>query len=351
MVLRRPALVLGEQLVQHQQQRGGIERRVALALEVQQHDDQQRHHQDVVPALLDRRPGARQLAPRQALEAVAGGVGVDLHEEGEVVERGRDDGGQRHLGVADVEELGDDEGGGAHHRRRQHGAGRGAGLDGAGVGGREARALHGGDGHGAGGQHVGDDAARHHAEQAAGEDADLGRAAAERAAQREGEIDEELAGPRHHQGGAEHQEADHGLGERLDRDAEQALAGEHVVGGRLLQRRLAAPERPEPARLRKQRIDGEGQHAQQQAPAAGAAQRLHQQHPHDEAGDDHRQGRAAELPAELGRLAHVEHQVEARRRWSRGTAPRRTRAPCRAAPLVLPGKIRNVKGSMHRIRR
>ena len=83
-----------------------------------------------------------------------------------------------------------------------------------------------------------------------------------------------------------------------------------MVGGRLLHGRLVAPQRPEPARVGEQRIDGEGQHAQQQAPAAGAAQRLHQQHPHDEARADHRPRRAAELPAELGRLAHVEHQVE-----------------------------------------
>jgi hypothetical protein len=251
--------------------------------------------------------------PRQALQAVAGGVGVDLHEKGEVVERGRDDGGDGDLGVADIEELGDDEGRGAHHRRGQNGAGRRAGLDRAGVGGREARAFHGGDGHRAGGQHIGDDAPRHHAEHAAGEDADLGRAAAKRAAQREGEIDEELAGPRHHQGRAEDQEADHRLGEGLDGYAEQALAGEHVVGGRLLHGGLAPPQGPEPARICKQRIDREGQDAQQQAPAAGAAQRLHQHDPHDEAGAHHRQGGAAELPAELGRLAHVEHQVEAAR--------------------------------------
>jgi hypothetical protein len=70
------------------------------------------------------------------------------------------------------------------------------------------------------------------------------------------------------------------------------------------------PRRGPSQRICKQRIDREGQDAQQQAPAAGAAQRLHQHDPHDEAGDHHRQGGAPELPAELGRLAHVEHQIK-----------------------------------------
>ena len=73
-------------------------------------------------------------------------------------------------------------------------AGRGAGLDRAGVGSAEAALLHDRDGHGARGQHVGDDRARHHAEQARGEDADLCRAAAEGPAQRKGDVDEEFSG-------------------------------------------------------------------------------------------------------------------------------------------------------------
>jgi hypothetical protein len=42
--------------------------------------------------------------------------------------------------------------------------------------------------------------------------------------QGECDVDEELAGAGHHQCGAEHQKADHGVGERLDWYAEQALA-------------------------------------------------------------------------------------------------------------------------------
>ena len=81
-----------------------------------------------------------------------------------------------------------------------------------------------------------------------------------------------------------------------------------MIGGRLLQRRLRAAERPEPAGFREQRIDGEGEHAQEQAPAAGSAQRLHQHHPHHETRGDHVVRRAAEFPAGLRGLADVRHQ-------------------------------------------
>ena len=156
---KRPARVLGEKLVQHQQQRGRVERRVALALEIQQHHDQERDDEDVVPAVLDGVPDLRQLGARNALQPVARGIGIHLHEQADIIQRGRNDRGERDLGVADVEELRDHERGRAHHRRRQHRAGRRAGLDRAGIGGAEAALLHDRDGHGAGGQHVGDDRA------------------------------------------------------------------------------------------------------------------------------------------------------------------------------------------------
>ena len=158
-------------LMQDDEQRRGIERRVALALEVQQHDHEQHDDEQVVPALLDGIAEARQLGARNALEPVARGVAVDLHEQADVVEHRRNGRGQRHLGVADVHELRHDEGRGAHDRRRQHGAGGGARLDGGGIGRAKAGLLHHRDGHGAGGQHVRHDAAADRAEQAAGENA------------------------------------------------------------------------------------------------------------------------------------------------------------------------------------
>jgi hypothetical protein len=81
-----------------------------------------------------------------------------------------------------------------------------------------------------------------------------------------------------------------------------------VIGGGLLQRRLLAPQWSKPARIGKERVDREGQHAQQQAPAAGAAQAFHQQDPHDDAGGDHGHRRAGKLPAEFCRLAHAGHE-------------------------------------------
>ena len=122
------------------------------------------------------------------------------------------------------------------------------------------------------------------------------------------DVDEELSGARHHQRGAEYQKADHGVGKGLDRNAEQAFARQHVIGGRLFERRLRAAERSQPTCVCKQRIDRERQHAQQQAPAAGAPQRLHQHDPHDEAGDDDGRRRAAEFPAGFRRLADAAHQ-------------------------------------------
>jgi hypothetical protein len=167
-----------------------------------------------------------------------------------------------------------------------------------------------GNRHRARGQHVADDAAGHHAEQARGEDADLGGAATEGAAQREREVDEELAGAGHHEGRAEHQEPDDDVGEGLDRNAQQAFRGEHVVGGGLVERRLVALQRPEPRRAGEQRIDRERKDAEQQAPAARAAQRLHEHDPHQIARPDHGFGRIAKFPSEFGGLADVEHQVE-----------------------------------------
>ncbi len=136
----RPAPFLAvEQLVEHEQQQRGVERRVALALHHQHHEDEQHDDEHEVPALPEGVATARQFRALQPLQAVARGIGVDLHEQAEVVQQRRDRGRERDLGVAHVEELRHDERGRAHHRRREHRAGGGAGLDGAGVARRESR--------------------------------------------------------------------------------------------------------------------------------------------------------------------------------------------------------------------
>ena len=285
---------------------------MALALEVQQHDHEDQDDEQVVPALLESIHEARKFLAREPFELVAGGVAVDLGEQADIIQDRRDGRGQRDIGVTGVHELRHHERGGAQHRRRQHGAGGCAGFDRGGIGRREAGLLHRRDGHGARGQHVGDDAAADGAEQPAGEDANLRSAAAERPAHRESNVDEEFSGAGHHQRGAEHQKADHGVGEGLNRNAEQALARQHVIGGGLLKGRLRAAERPEPFGVGEQWIEREREHAQQQAPAAGAPQRFHQYDPHHEAGRDHVLRRALEFPARLRRLADVHHQPDRR---------------------------------------
>jgi hypothetical protein len=85
-----------------------------------------------------------------------------------------------------------------------------------------------------------------------------------------------------------------------------------VVGGGLFKGRLRAAERPEPFGVGEQWIEREREHAQQQAPAAGAPQRFHQDGPHHEAGCDHVLRGAVEFPARLRRLADIHHQPDRR---------------------------------------
>ena len=60
---------------------------MALALEVEQHDDQNDHDEGEVPAFLEGLPQAGQFAPFEALEPFARRIGVDLHEQAGIVER------------------------------------------------------------------------------------------------------------------------------------------------------------------------------------------------------------------------------------------------------------------------
>ena len=287
---------------------------MAFALHHQQHVDQQHDHEQVVPAFAKRPAQAGQFGARQAFQAVACGVGVDLHEQAEVVEQRRDHRGRGDLGVADAEELGDHESRRTHHRRREHRAGGRASLDCRRVGRAKTGSLHHRDRHRAGCQHVRDDGPRHHAQHRAGEDAHLGSAAAEGATQRERQVDEELAGTGHHQRGAEHQKADHRLGKSLQRNAQQALGRQHVVGAGLRRRRLAALERSEPGRVGEHRVQRERQYRQHQTPAAGAPQPLHQQAPHQKSQPDQCLGCAAKLPSQFRGLADVGDEVHRHQR-------------------------------------
>ena len=86
--------------MQDDEQGGGVERGVALALEVEQHDHQDHDHEQVVPAFLEGVPEARQLGALQALQLVARGVGIDLHEQADVVQDRGQRRCERDVGVA-----------------------------------------------------------------------------------------------------------------------------------------------------------------------------------------------------------------------------------------------------------
>src|SRR3546814_14230666 len=60
-------------------------------------------------ALLDRLPQAGQFRRGQALHAAPRGIGVDLHEQAEIVEQRRYRRGDHDLVVGDVQERGHDE--------------------------------------------------------------------------------------------------------------------------------------------------------------------------------------------------------------------------------------------------
>ena len=77
-------------------------RRMAFALEIQQHHDQQRDDADVVPAVLDRVPNAPQFRAWNACEVVAGRLIVHLHQKADIIERGRDNRPQSHFRLASL---------------------------------------------------------------------------------------------------------------------------------------------------------------------------------------------------------------------------------------------------------
>ena len=108
------------------------------------------------------------------------------------VDRRRDRGGQRDLGIGHAEDVGHDEGGDAHDRRHELAAGRGDGF----VRGRPfaavAGAHHQRDRERAGRGDVGDRGAADRAEQRAGHDLGLGRAARALADELERQVHEQF---------------------------------------------------------------------------------------------------------------------------------------------------------------
>ncbi len=202
----------------------------------------------------------------------------------EVVEQRRNDRGQRDRRVRHAHELGHHERHRTHHRRhdcpahcrrRFHTAGKRSAV---------AELLHHRNRERAGGEHVGDAAARHRAEQARRHYGRLCRPADSMAEHRKREPREERTGAGGLQQPAEQQEQHHVLRHHQHRNAEDAT----VADEDRLQERLDAHRRTiEHARkaISEQRVHDEDGRQHDQRPAHGTPHRLDDDHDQHQRGD------------------------------------------------------------------
>ena len=197
----------------------------------------------------------------------------------------RDRRGDADRAVGHLQELRHDEGGRAHHRRHQLAAGRADQLDRGGLVAREARLDHGRDGDDADREHVRHRAARNHAEQRRAHHRDLGRAAAEAAHRRHGDVGEKIGAAgagQHlaHDGERDHDQHCH----RQDR-ADHAVGVEAEVGDHPLRRHPAGLEIARQIRADID-VDRHCQDDRDEAEARGAAAAFQHQEQQDRAADD-----------------------------------------------------------------
>ena len=241
------------------------------------------------------------LGARHRGDGHAAGVEVGLDEEGDVIKQARHQCGEDDLGIGHLKELGHQEGGGAHHRRHQLAAGRGDGLDGGGLVGGVAAALDHRDGDDAGGDDVGNGGTGDRAEQGGGDDGDLHRAATVAAHGEQRRVGEEARAAGGRQQRAEKNEGDDdGAGDR-HRDAENAVAVEGEITGKLLPV-LGAGSQAAGKDVAKHGVENEDDDDGHQHPAGCPSQRLEDQHNQDDAGDVGL-GRAQEYLVDQGRIA------------------------------------------------
>ena len=223
-------LGVGQQTDDHAQdngQQGG-----ALGAQAHGHQADQSHDgQEIKPALLEDLPHRGGIGVRGLHgNAVLMGVGEDGDGQGQVI---HDRGHQRRQadgGVGQAGGIRHQEGHGAHDRRHDLAAVGGHRLNGTGRILVEAGLLHQRDGKGAGGDHVGGTGAVDHAHEHRGINRRLGRAAAEFAEGRKGDIHKELSRADEGQDGAEDDEQEDEVRRRAQSAAEEALAADHQVG-------------------------------------------------------------------------------------------------------------------------
>ncbi len=266
-----------------QQQNGG-ERQPHHAGEhrgeaVEQHPHQRGQRQGQMPVFLQRLPGVGNLVGRQAEQFLAPRLQMHHPERGEVVERGRNDGGLDDVGIRHIEGFGHDEGHRAHDWRHDLPAHAGRSFHRPGEHRRVAEALHQRNGELAYREHIGHAGAGDGAHQSGRDDGHLGRAAARLAhqPQRQGVEQPDHAGMfekraeqneqkdvgRRHQGG----------------NAVDALGAEIELTDDLVEPVAAVADGIRQV-LAEQAVEQKGRAYQRQRQAQAAPGRLEQQHHH-----------------------------------------------------------------------
>ena len=254
----------------HRRPQGGLLRR---AVPVEQREHQHHEGQGEEPSFLEHLAQRRDPVLGQRSDAIARGLQVGLRECGDVVERGRHEGGENDIGIRDLQELGHQESRRPHHRWRDLPAGGGDRLERAGDLAREAGLAHQRNREDSGGRDVGYRVAGDRAEHGRCHHRDLGRAAAGAAHERGGKLSEPLgaAGPNqelaHEDVHHHHDAADvHGQpeqGDLVDPQVRDQLRELHRAS-------LKGPRHE----IAEQGVDNEQEQQHHQAPAGGAAQRL-----------------------------------------------------------------------------
>ena len=191
----------------------------------EEHVEQEQQRQQQVPAFLHHVHDRRQILPADAAQTLTRRPQVDLDEDAQIVEHGRDDGDEDDLRVRNSESLGHDESRSAHDRRHDLTTHRGCRLDSTGEVALVPHPFHHRNREGPGGDDIGDRRAVDRPEESGGEHRDLGRAPARLPGEGQRDVVEELAHPRFLQNGAEEDEQeDVGRG-HTDGCGEDALGG------------------------------------------------------------------------------------------------------------------------------
>ena len=219
---------LALQEAERDHQRTSVPRGIVFPPHIQQTPDQKDHDQQERPAALHHLAGRRQVFGFHPHQPFARGIGVDLQDQTKVEQRRRQDRGHHHGRVIHPDGDRHDKGNRPHHRRHHHTAGRGAGLDRAGVMGRIADLFHGRNSDRPRARDVGKDRPRQRPEKGAGDDGHFCRTTAVFAKARIGEINKELSRSCRNQHAGKDQKAQHDLGHDLGRDAHQPFGAEDM---------------------------------------------------------------------------------------------------------------------------